>query len=74
MIKAVRMVNGINPDLRIKADNINKTAMYEFLREHRSAIFGSKYSVVPDPASKEFDKFDRMINNAVYSVIEGKGE
>ena len=74
MIKAVRMVNGINPDLRIKADNINKTAMYEFLREHRIAIFGSKYAVVPDPASKEFDKFDRMINNAVYSVIEGKGE
>lgn len=74
MIKAIRMVNGINPDLRIKADNVNKTAIYEFLREHRIAIFGSKYAVVPDPATKDFDKFDRMINAAVYSVIEGKGD
>jgi hypothetical protein len=71
MIKAVRLVNGFNPDLRITLKGINKGALYEWIDANYYGIFGVS-EVKPSWDSPEWDRYERKIWNAVNQVISGR--
>ena len=73
MIKAIRLVKGINPDLRVKA-NVNKWDLFSFIDENRFGIFGVDFGLSrPDSVlSDSWPAYEHKIWNAVLSVIEGR--
>lgn len=78
MIKAVRLVRGLNPDLRVKLTTINRSALYDWIEENRYGILGvdhpSEALIKPDGASQEWKAYERMIWKAVDAVIFGTAE
>lgn len=74
MIKAIRLVKGFNPDLRVKLNTIDKVILYNWIDSNRVGIFGFDMAICPDPVTPEFDKYDRKIWAAVRAVISGHGE
>lgn len=75
MIKAVRLVNGYNPDLRVRLTAINRDSLWRWLRDNRLGIFGLDfYTAEPAAASDEWDAMNRDLNAAVAAIIEGRGE
>lgn len=71
MIKAIRLVYGLNPDLRIKCKTINKQCLYDWIETNRCGIFGLFAATIPPVPSTDFNEYDRMIWHAVYCVING---
>ncbi len=74
MIKAIRLVNGWTPDLRIKCDTIYKPSLYDWIEENRIGIFGFSMAIIPDPVTEDYIKYERRIWKAVDAVISGRGE
>lgn len=73
MIRAIRLVNGFNPDLRIVLYGVNRNSLYDWIEANRLGIFGiSFYPVKPVVTSLEWDKYDNAILKAVHQVIFGK--
>ena len=74
MIKAIRLVNGFNPDLRVNLSYASADDLYDWIEANRIGIFGlrSDMCIKPELTSPEFDKYDRRIKAAVYAVINGK--
>lgn len=71
MIKAIRIVNGFNPDLRVKLTNINSNSLRQWIEENRAGIFGIDYAVKPDARSPEWEAYERKLDRAVYAVVWG---
>lgn len=74
MIKAIRLVNGFNSDLRIKLRSINKDCLWKWIDDNAIGIFGintvmDKKST--DVTSDKYDIWEHFINHAVYCVIKG---
>ena len=72
MIKAIRMVNGFNPDLRVKlpyntfAQTAQEECIFNFLCEHLLDIFGvsiyEKLGVVCNPQpGKDADDYEKVL-------------
>lgn len=72
MIKAIRMVNGYNPDLRVKlpydrfAETVYEEVIFNFLCNHLLDIFGidiyEKLGVVFNPQpTKEADDYGKVL-------------
>lgn len=73
MIRAIRMVNGFNSDLRVRLNGINRSALYDWIDDNRYGIFGCSVHK-PSATSDEWDKYEKMIWRAVNQVISGKGD
>lgn len=72
-IKAIRIVRGFNPDLRVKLTAINRDALWAWIRENRFGIFGLDFFPAdPLPTSAEWDRFEKAIDHAVGQVINGR--
>lgn len=72
MIKAIRLVNGWNPDLRVKLNTVNKSSLYDWIEANRYGIFDSlDEAMKPDTTSPEWVNYERRIWNAVHAVING---
>lgn len=80
MIKAIRMVNGLNPDLRVDLEGINRNAMYDWIEANRLGIWSSTHEhytlLIEKPSwdSPDYDKYTKIIWVAVSQVISGKGD
>lgn len=74
MIKAIRMVKGWNPDLRVRL-TISQDKLWDWLDENRFGIFGSEFGLSkPAATSPDWEKYERAINAAVRAVVTGRGE
>lgn len=73
MIKAIRMVYGVNPDLRKRLAGINKECLMNWIDENKIGIFG--ISVLEefemDPAKEGYDEWERFLRMAANDVISG---
>ena len=73
MIKAIRLVNGYNSDLKIKLKRVNKDSLWDWIDENRFGIFGIDFGASkPSPESEEWDKYEAAIRSAVRQVVEGR--
>lgn len=68
-IKAIRIVRGFTPDLRIKLNNVDKESLWKFIDENIFGLVG----VADRPAwnDPEFDEWEKYINRLVSQVVEG---
>lgn len=73
MIKAIRLVNGFNPDLRVELTNINKDVLYDWISSNYYGIFGTS-DIKPSWDSPEWDRYEKKIWGAVRQVINGKSD
>ena len=73
MIKAIRMVYGVNPDLRKRLAGINKECLMNWIDENKIGIFG--ISVLEefemDPTKDGYDEWERFLRSAANDVISG---
>ena len=69
MIKAIRLVNGFNPDLRVKLDTtINKSALYDWIDNNRFGILGIDKALI---RNSDYPKYERIVWGAVRCVTMG---
>ena len=72
MIKAIRLVNGFNPDLRVKL-SVNKSDLYDWIDKNRFGIFGIEFGLSkPAATSDDWEKYERAIWSAVNQVLSGQ--
>lgn len=69
-IKAIRFVLGFNTDLRVSLTTANKNSLYSWIENNGIGIFGFDFVPMPDPASDEWDKYNRMIKNIVRQIVK----
>lgn len=71
-IKAIRIVRGFTPDLRIKLNNVDKESLWKFIDENVFGLLGAEVGTDRpawnDPA---FDGWEKYINRLVSQVVEG---
>ena len=68
MIKAIRLVIGFKPDLRIKLTTANENALYDFIDNHSYAILGYKKAMLKHD---DFPRYERAVWAAVHNVVYG---
>lgn len=68
-VKAIRFVLGFNTDLRVKLTTANKRSLYSWIETNGIGIFGIDFVPTPNPATDEYDKYERMIQNVVRQVV-----
>lgn len=68
-IKAIRIIRGFTPDLRIKLNNVDKESLWKFIDDNIFGLVG----VADRPAwnDPEFDGWEKYINRLVSQVVEG---
>ena len=68
-IKAIRIIKGFTPDLRIKLNNVDKESLWKFIDDNIFGLVG----VADRPAwnNPEFDGWEKYINRLVSQVVEG---
>lgn len=72
MVKAIRIVNGFNSDLRVKLNTINRNALWDWIDCNRFGIFGYDFGTSkPDATSDEWQAYERTIWRAVDQVVNG---
>lgn len=72
MVKAIRLVNGFNSDLRVKLNTINRNALWDWIDCNRFGIFGYDFGTSkPDATSDEWQAYERTIWCAVDQVVNG---
>lgn len=73
MIKAIRMVYGVNADLRKRLAGINKECLMNWIDDNKIGIFGlsimDEYET--DPTKDGYDEWERFLNQAVEDIITG---
>ena len=78
MIKAIRMVSGFNPDLRIKLPQQARSHLFDVIHANYLGIFGlgkdNEFIGTPRPGTDEWFAYERKIWMAVNAVINGCGE
>ncbi len=68
-IKAIRIVRGFTPDLRIKLNNVDKESLWKFIDDNIFGLVGvADRPAWNDPA---FDGWEKYINRLVSQVVEG---
>lgn len=73
MIKAIRLVNGFTPDLRVKI-NCNKNCLFYWIEANRIDVLGMDMATIPEVTSPEWDAYERRIWKAVREVMSGQEE
>ena len=68
-IKAIRIVRGFTPDLRIKLNNVDKESLWKFIDENIFGLVG--VADRPSWNATEFDEWEKYINRLVSQVVEG---
>lgn len=72
MIKAIRLVNGFKPDLRVKLTTANRDSLWHWIDNNRFGIFGMDFGASgPDVTSDEWRAYEMAIWRAVDQVIYG---
>lgn len=75
MIKAIRLVNGFKPDLRVKLTTASRDSLWYWIDNNRFGIFGMDFGASrPDVTSDEWRAYEMAIWRAVDQVIYGYGE
>ena len=71
-IKAIRIVRGFTPDLRIKLNNVDKESLWKFIDENVFGLLGAEVGTDrPAWNDPEFDEWEKYINRLVSQVVEG---
>lgn len=68
-IKAIRLISGFTPDLRVKLHNADKDLLWHFIDDNISRLVG--VTDHPHWSDPEFDEWERYINRLVSQVVEG---
>lgn len=73
-IKAIRIVNGFNSDLRVNLRGINRRSLFEWMEANRYGIFGQDSDLANKPSwdDERFPNWEHKMNLAVTQVIEGR--
>lgn len=71
-IKAIRIVKGFNPDLRVKLKCVNEDSLYFWIIENRFGILGTDFfTAEPTFGTPEYDEFSAQISSVVSQVVCG---
>lgn len=71
-IKAIRIVRGFTPDLRVKLTGADKESLWQFIDENIFGLMGDDIGTIkPIWSDPEFEKYEKYINRLVNQVIEG---
>lgn len=72
-IKAIRVVLGLNSDLRVKC-NVKPKFIWDFIDKYRYGLLGSEFGLATtqDPTSDEWDDYEKCINRMVRQVLDGR--
>ena len=68
MIKAIRLVKGFNPDLRVKLNCVNKSALYDWIDDNRFGIFSADKAMI---RNTDYTIYERIVWGAVLCVVSG---
>lgn len=72
MIKAVRLVNGLTPDLRVNIRPEFKDKLWNFLDANAAGIFGIDFAISrPAPTDDNWSAYEKALNYAV-RLIRGQ--
>lgn len=70
MIKAIRMVKGWNPDLRVKLQ-CNHHDLRDWIEDNRIGILGIDMAFKPHIDDPDWRRYNKKIDHAVACVIGG---
>ena len=71
MIKAIRLVNGFNPDLRVKLDTANKSSLYDWIDDNRFGVLGLEKALTKD---SDYPRYEKIVRGAVNCVVSGEAD
>ena len=72
-IKAIRFVNGFNPDLRVKLKGGVEDTFWYYLNDNFLQIFGiSAMDIKLKAIDSEWRNWERMLNKAARKIVEGE--